>query len=184
MICDEASVMKPTLVVPRAGERGMNELHFAAYCGDLEAVIAELDNGIDVNGQDDSGYTPLHWVVDMGITPGDREEILNLLIDHGAKIESCDGVGCTPLCVASRTGNDRLVQLLVSAGATVNFRTPTGWTPLLFAADSGNEKSVSLLLDAGADANACTLNGTTAMDLALSAEFEQVAEVLRTRCVN
>jgi ankyrin repeat protein len=176
--------MKPTLVEPRAGERGMNELHFAAYCGDLEGVIAEFDNGIDVNGQDDSGYTPLHWVVDMGITPGDREEIVYLLIEHGANIESCDGAGCTPLCVASTAGNDRLVQLLVSAGAKVNFRTPRGWTPLLFAADSGNERSVSLLLDAGADANACTLKGTTAMDLALNAEFDSVVEVLRTRCVH
>lgn len=39
---------KPILIHPAANERGMTELHFAAYCNDAEAVASLLNGGATV----------------------------------------------------------------------------------------------------------------------------------------
>lgn len=175
---------KPAYWAPKAGERGMNELHFAAYCGDAEGVQAALAEGVDVDSQDDNGYTALHWNADMGCTPGDREEIVKILLTHGAAIEARDSMGRTSLFVAASSGSAQIVRALVLAGADVNARSNSGATPLMLAASSGSLDAVTFLLAGGADANAFTPDGTTAMDMAMGAEFEDVVEVLRVRCEN
>jgi ankyrin repeat protein len=43
---------------PQAGEQGMNALHYAAYCQDLAEVRRCVEQGFDVNQQDDGGWTP------------------------------------------------------------------------------------------------------------------------------
>ena len=39
---------KPIYEAPASGEAGMTELHYAAYSGDLDAVLAAIKEGIDV----------------------------------------------------------------------------------------------------------------------------------------
>ena len=54
-------------------------IHDAAAAGDLAAIQAELDKGVDVNAKDDEGETPLDQA-------GTRwPEIANLLRKHGGK---------------------------------------------------------------------------------------------------
>lgn len=183
-MAEKKQIKKPTYWAPKTGERGMNELHFAAYCGDAEGVLAALTQGLDVDGQDDNGYTALHWNADMGCTPGDREAIVTILLDHGAEIEARDAQGRTPLFVAASSGSAQIVRALVLAGADVNARSNSGATPLMLAASSGSLEAVTFLLAGGADANAFTPDGTTAMDMAMGAEFEDVVDVLRVRCEN
>jgi len=50
---------KPLHWSPKAGENGMTELHYAAYCQDLEAVRHWVEQGYDVNQKTDAGWTPL-----------------------------------------------------------------------------------------------------------------------------
>ena len=45
---------------PKAGEGGMTGLHSAAYAGDLEALLAGISDGADVNARDYGDWTPLH----------------------------------------------------------------------------------------------------------------------------
>ena len=182
-MADEKRV-KPAYWAPKAGERGMNELHFAAYCGDAEGALAALAQGLDVDSRDDNGYTPLHWNADMGCTPGDREALVTLLLDAGATIESRDAQGRTPLSVAAQSGSSTIVRMLLLAGADANARSNSGTTPLMLAANSGSVESVIFLLAGGAVANAYTTEGTTAMDMAMDAGFEDVVEALRGRCEN
>jgi ankyrin repeat protein len=40
---------------------GRTALHHASGAGDLVSIMALLDAGADVNQQDYSGKTPLHW---------------------------------------------------------------------------------------------------------------------------
>ena len=56
---------RPALWSPKLGERGMNELHYAAYCQHVEGVKYWVDAGLDVNQKDETGYTPLAWCIDM-----------------------------------------------------------------------------------------------------------------------
>jgi len=55
---DEEQPIKPTLVTPAAGQRGMTELHYAAYCNDPESVRVQLQLGVAVDVRDENGLTP------------------------------------------------------------------------------------------------------------------------------
>ena len=89
---------KPKLWSPKAGDKGMSELHYAAYCQDLAGVKHWVEQGFDVNQKDDAGWTPLLWCIDMGSTgeAGVAEAIVDYPIEHGAKLE-CGADGYTSL---------------------------------------------------------------------------------------
>ena len=64
-----------------------NELHlpelvYWASLGELEEVEKSLANGIDVNQQDDEGYSALHAAAENGYL-----EIVKLLVESGADIQ-------------------------------------------------------------------------------------------------
>lgn len=83
---------RPALWSPKLGERGMNELHYAAYCQHVEGVKYWVDAGLDVNQKDETGYTPLAWCIDMAATGGigAAESIFDYLLMHGARMEFSD----------------------------------------------------------------------------------------------
>jgi len=86
------SESKPILISPAIGKGGMTELHYAAYCEDLNAVDKCLAAGADVNAKDDCGYTALAWCIDMAATSeiGEAEAIIDRLIERGASLEFSD----------------------------------------------------------------------------------------------
>lgn len=95
-------------------EHGMTELHLAAYQGDLKWVENCLAGGMDVNAIDKNGYTPLHWVVDMGLLDGEREEIVRVLVQAGSNLKARNFQGEMPIETAQRTESFHLVQILAS----------------------------------------------------------------------
>jgi len=83
---------KPQLWSPKAGEKGMTELHYAAYCQDLAGVRYWVEQGLDVNRKDEGGWTPLVWAIDMAAAGavGAAEAIVDYLIERGAALEFSD----------------------------------------------------------------------------------------------
>jgi ankyrin repeat protein len=112
---------KPTLFSPGVGKRGMTQLHYDAYCGNLEGLIWCLENGSDVNATDTyRGYTPAHWLADMAAIGGPRVEMLRALVSHGADINLRTPDGTTPLMLARSAGCDageRLAAEMLALGA-------------------------------------------------------------------
>lgn len=106
---------KPTLFRPGPGKRGMTDLHYAAYCGDLDALLRSLEAGLAVNATDTyRGYTPTHWLADMAATGGPRFEMLRALVRHGADINIKTQDGTTALMLArgvDRLGSERNMTL-------------------------------------------------------------------------
>ena len=112
---------KPTLFSPGPGKRGMTDLHYAAYCGDLDALLHFLEAGLAVSATDTyRGYTPTHWLADMAATDGPRVEMLRALVKHGADINIKTPDGTTALMLARQAGSaggDELASELVALGA-------------------------------------------------------------------
>lgn len=112
---------KPSLFSPGVGKKGMNELHYAAYCGDFDGLLKALAIGLNVNATDMyRGYTALHWLTDMAATGGPRLKMLEALIEHGADINTRSSDGQTPLVLAREAGSkmgDELANRLLSLGA-------------------------------------------------------------------
>jgi ankyrin repeat protein len=103
---------------PILNDRGMTELHLAAYHGEREWVQNCLNGGLSPHARDKNGYTPLHWAADMGIVDGEREEITALLIRAGSDVNAKDNSGRTVLTVAIKAGNEDIIRQLREAGAT------------------------------------------------------------------
>lgn len=65
-----------------------------------------------VNAQGSVGSVPLHQAAETG-----DDEMINLLLDHGAHIETKNSRGLTPLFVAIECGHATTIRLLLLAGA-------------------------------------------------------------------
>jgi ankyrin repeat protein len=83
-----------------------------------------------------------------------HEEVVTVLLDAGAWVNSTPYARETPLTAAVIGGKTAVVKLLLSRGADPNLRDVDGKLPLVVAARNGRREIVRLLLDAGADPNA------------------------------
>ena len=139
--------------------------------GDISAVTKFLDQGGNVNLQDEPGMTPLHHAVNDD-WKASHLEMIKLLIDRGANVKAIDDTYHTPLHLAS---NKETAQLLIDAGADVNAKTKhTGETLLHSAARGaaqGSPKSYEMYLDLaklliakGADVNVKLKSGSMIQD--------------------
>ncbi len=162
--------------------------------GNLAAVKKFLDQGGNVNLQDEPGMTPLHHAANDD-WKGSHLEMIKLLIDRGANAKAIDDTHHTPLHLAS---NKETAELLIAAGADVNvklksgsmlkdnkpYRAKTGETVLHQVVRSYSEKHAAevcgLLIANGAKVNELNGKDQTPLDEALSNERKQTAEFLRT----
>jgi len=139
--------------------------------GEIEVVKEFLDQGGNVNLQDEPGMTPLHHAVNSD-WKGKNFEMIKFLIDRGADAKAIDDTHHTPLHLAS---NKETAELLMDAGADVNAKTQrTGETPLYAAARNaaqGASKSYDIylalakvLIDKGADPNVKLKSGSMIED--------------------
>ncbi|MCZ6577053.1 MAG: ankyrin repeat domain-containing protein [Gammaproteobacteria bacterium] len=98
-------------------------LHAAAEMGSIDALAAMLDRGIDVVVGSDGGAPGLFSAASRG-----RREAVALLLEHGADVNTRNGVNKTALSVAVLANNfarlrnlravdhDAVIRLLVDAG--------------------------------------------------------------------
>ncbi|MEP6754019.1 MAG: ankyrin repeat domain-containing protein [Chthonomonadales bacterium] len=78
-------------------------------------------------------------------------EIMQILIDHGADVNMTYPKGPLPIIIAIRYGHEEAVKFLVDHGADVNLAMREQASPLWVATRFGNKLVVRLLLNAGAD---------------------------------
>lgn len=109
-------------------------------CSNMPGALAQQGmDQINVNGQ----YV-------LAARAGRIERVVALL-QEGAKVNSRDRNGDSPLNMAASKGDAALVDLLLRANADVNLANLAGVTPLMGAAFSGNAEIVRKLLAAGGD---------------------------------
>ena len=102
-------------------------VHMCCKCrhGDLEAAEDFIAIGRDVNAADPDGRTPLHYAVAY-----DRQDILKVLIEASANLESVDNKQNTPLHYACGYGRGICVETLIDAGASTHAANASGKTGL------------------------------------------------------
>ena len=174
----EDSPAKPILVTPTAGKRGMTELHYAAYCNDLDAVLEHLSSGTPVDVRDDNGWTPLHCSIDMSQAWGEPNRVVSTLLEHGASANSADNFGFTVLMMACGRSNLNILGQLLKAGADVHARSVDS-SPLHEAAGSNFHESIATLLALGADPTIANGRGWTPEQLAEKCGFDKAGYALQ-----
>ena len=97
----------------------------ATQQGNLEQARRFLATGADPNAPDSKfGVTPLSWAAMYG-----DDEIVQLLIEKGAKVNQPNKDGSFPLHCAAFLGQDAAVRVLLKSGANPTTRTQRGYTP-------------------------------------------------------
>ncbi|EEF62467.1 ankyrin repeat domain-containing protein [Pedosphaera parvula] len=106
--------------------------------------------------------------------------VVKKVLAHGAKLETRNSEGWTPLIIAAKSANLELVKLLVGKGAEVNTKSThkTGSTVLAFASDTDDPALLKFLLEHGANINARGSNGNTALYYSISAGKRKSADFL------
>lgn len=88
----------------------------AADRGHVEIVRELLMNSdVDVNHVNNLGWTALLEAIILGNGGKNHQEIVNLLVEHGADVNLADRSGVTPLQHAKKHGYQEMVDVLTSA---------------------------------------------------------------------
>ena len=155
---------------------GRYPIHDAADKGRMIIVKLLLENQVELEKRDRAGRTPLELAILAGRTQlaevlikagakheatpllllaarhdSEDRDIVRFLVELGADLDSKDTTGDTPLIIATRRGNHRLVHHLVENGANVNTRNSKGESPLDVASTVGALQIEQLLLRNGAE---------------------------------
>ena len=142
-------------------------MKYATKYGNLPAIRALLQSGVDVNEPLDMGdiwglgfqdVTALWFASSRG-----HAAVVKELIEAGAdvnvratvkhKTSGSSFSDITPLHMAANKGHTPVVAELIRAGADVNIPSSDGTTPLMWAASNGHEACALALIQAGANVN-------------------------------
>lgn len=170
---------KPKFISPIAGQRGMTELHYAAYRNDPDDVRAQLSLGVPVDIRDEHGWTPLHWSIDMAQAGGEPEQVVSLLLRAGASANAVDNSGFSVMMMACGRNNEAIFEQLIGGGANIVARSVTGTTALHEAAGCNFTEAVLRLLKLGADPRLTDDRNLTPEQLAERCGFTESASLLR-----
>lgn len=127
-----------------AEEDQFDNIWVACTNGDIQKVTAFLASGIDVNSQDEVGFSPIHAAASYG-----HCSLLDYLIANGANVNLADADGDTPLLNCEDQAS---FELLERAGANINARNNEGEglaEKAVALAEEENEAMVTFLFNRG-----------------------------------
>ncbi|KAH9320528.1 hypothetical protein KI387_015167 [Taxus chinensis] len=115
----------------------------ACVRGDLEQIGRLISKGVDVNAEDSSGYTPLHYAARNG-----HVQACLILLKNGALANKKTRSGqATSLHRAAYAGHEEVVKVLIDAGADPYAQDFYGSTSLHKAVDQGHQRIISTLIN-------------------------------------
>ena len=166
---------------------GESPLHYVSFGFGFESLYAVhngiqslsgvarllLGHGVDVNGRDVDGRTPLHAAAYSG-----RDKIVHMLLEHGANIGAEDKKGRTPLHDAAGRRNVEAMRVLLEHGANIGAEDKTGRTPLHEAAEHEDVEVMRVLLEHSANMGAEDKTGRTPLHEAAKHGDVEVMRVL------
>ena len=102
------------------------DLFAASKLGDLNAMKASINDGVDLDGLDPRyGVTSLSWAAAMG-----HVDAVDLLLDEGADVNARNGDGVTALHAACFFGQPGTTARLLDRGAVIHAETNEGDRPI------------------------------------------------------
>ncbi len=150
-------------------------LRDASLEGQLDLMVAAVDDGARIDAQDVDGRTALMYAAFNGHT-----DCVRWLLERGAAVGARENLGRTALMFASTGPFPETVRLLLEFASNPHDADEyEGWTPLMFAAGEGQIEIVRVLLGNGANPSAKDKDGDVAADHAARNHHPEVEALLR-----
>jgi ankyrin repeat protein len=127
----------PSTRVEARNSADESPLMLAALKGYLEVCQKLLTRDADVNK---TGWTPLHYAA-----TGGHVEVVRLLLEHHAYLDTESPNGSTPLMMAAMYGNLQTVKVLLDAGADPGLANKSNASALDFAIKANKTDSAALI---------------------------------------
>jgi hypothetical protein len=137
-------------------------------------TFTTLIAGRDVNLRDKRSHTT---ALEHAVRNGNRE-MVQLLLDAGAKVNAPNEGGEVVLMMLSSEATSDLVWDLINAGADVNLKDSNDNTALIRISSMDNLEAVKTLIDAGAKVNLQNKQGRSALMEAASAGLVNIVRAL------
>ena len=152
-------------------EKGRSGLYMAAAEGSFKIAKVLLDwNLTNVDARTPQDENPLMMAALKG-----HVALVKSIIARGGDVNK---TGWTPLHYAATGGNLEIIKLLLEAHAYIDAESPNRTTPLMMAAMYGTADAAKLLMEEGADPTLKNEKGLTAIDFALMAKRDDVAQAI------
>ena len=143
--------------------QGDGALYFGVRSNTLLTVKLLVENGANINKQNEFGTAPIHCASNY--------EIMKYLISKGANVNIQENMGHAPLNMFY--GRPEYVALLLDNGADINLQRSDGETPLHKAIRKKRIESAKLLIKRGANVFIKDHNGRTPLDVAYKYEVDE-----------
>lgn len=154
------------------------EIHELADFGKIESVKKLIEKNPDlINKRDNEGMTLLHRASIRQLKKN-NSDLLEYLIQKGAKVDARDKARLTPLHYASYNGLAREVRIIIQNGADIHSEDPIGLTPIHFAMNIYDTGVMEELISHGADVNKKTKDGFTPLHYAAKFDSHLAAKRL------
>lgn len=153
----------------------INEFWDAVQSGNIDSVTAYIDQGVDVNVQDQDGVTAI-----IIAAINNDYKIIELLLDHGADVNIKTNDGATALSFAAMEGSELAAEKLIEHGANLNEQENSkGDTPIMLAIKESQSEIVKLLYKQDIDLQIRNNEGNTAIEMAIALNNPEINEFLR-----
>ena len=142
-----------TSIVKETDDFDRTHLHNAAWNNSLDVARRLIEQGADIEANDQSDDRPLHlaaW--------NNSLDVARLLIDRGADIETKNSFDNTPLHLAASNNSLDVARLLIDSGADIEAQNKGEGTPLHDAAWNNSLEVAALLINSGANTEGIDLS--------------------------
>ncbi|XP_071449771.1 protein fem-1 homolog CG6966 isoform X1 [Hetaerina americana] len=162
----------PLVMACRNGHCDVAEYLIERCNADIElpgsVVLPGLQYGVVFDGETIEGAPPLWCAAAAG-----HLDVVRLLVNHGAQVNSTTRTNSTPLRAACFDGHYEIVKFLVDHSADVEVANRHGHTCLMIACYKGHFRIAKFLINLNADVNRKSVKGNTALhDCAESGSLE------------
>lgn len=104
---------------------------------------------------------------------------MNVLLAEGANVDTVDQNGNTPLMLASKIGNPRMVKIILAHNPDVNMKNNEGNTALMIASEHGQFFIAAQLINNGAEMHAKNDKGLTPLEIAIRNGHPSIINLLK-----